>query len=86
MKKTLSLLTSIIVTAIIASCGKETVEKTTTTEGTKSPLDYEIDYSVKVNYSVMVVSGNYFSLATGKSNSSSVEGAKVTITQGDKTI
>lgn len=86
MKKTLSLLTSIIVTAIIASCGKETVEKTTTTEGIKSPLDYEIDYSVKVNYSVMVVSGNYFSLATGKSNSSSVEGAKVTITQGDKTI
>ncbi|MFA9214164.1 MAG: hypothetical protein ACEQSR_10015 [Candidatus Methylacidiphilales bacterium] len=90
MKKTITLLTSIIATAIIASCGKETVEKTTTTAGTttttKSPLDYEIDYSVKVNYSVMVISGNYFSVATGKTNSSSLEGAKVTITQGDKTI
>jgi hypothetical protein len=89
MKKTIKLLTTFIAAAIISSCGKETVEKTTTTPGsttTKSPLDYEIDYSVKVNYSVMVISGNYYSVGMGKTNSSSVEGAKITITQGDRTV
>lgn len=89
MKKIILKLTTIIASIIIASCGKETVEKTTTTSNnatSKSPLDYEIDYSVKVNYSVMVISGNYFSVATGKTSTSSVEGAKVTITQGDRTV
>lgn len=80
----------LIAAVIISSCGKETVEKTTTTAPVvspgKTPLDYEIDYSVNVNYSVMVISGNHYAMGTGKTTSSSVEGATVTITQGNKTI
>ena len=75
------------------TCKKEEAPKetntntsTTTTPPARTPLDYEIDYNVNMVYTVMVVSGNHYAIGLGKSNPTWVDGATITITQGDRIL
>ncbi|MBC7384091.1 MAG: hypothetical protein H7296_14090 [Bacteroidia bacterium] len=71
---------------LISACKKDTPSVVNNNTNTANPItDYSLDTSVRLTYTVMLVSGTEYSIGFGKKANAVISGASVSITQAGKT-